>query len=160
MGLKGDLVDAEMVSRSCDSAKNFSKEVEYYNRSERHIFDEFIVKLYDTTYIKVDIAGMTPDELTSTLMVRMKANSSEPLRPIAYIIEDGASGFKELLTTGLNEEDPDAFSLPRQWSLWKTIDPVSLKRGQVEQGVPEFSAHFGNNVFVFQSEDNMKEFVK
>lgn len=158
MGLKGDLVDAEMVSRSCDSAKKFSKEVEYYNRSERHIFDEFIVKLYDTTYIKVDIAGMTPDELTSTLMIRMKPSTAEPLRPIAHIIEDGAGSFKELLTTGLgeNESGEEQFFLPRQWSLWKTTDPVSLKNGQVEQGVPEFAAHFGNNVFVFQNEDNMK----
>lgn len=37
---------------------------------------------------------------------------------------------------------------------------MSLKRGQVEQGVPEFAAHFGNNVFVFQNEENLKEFVK
>jgi len=26
--------------------------------------------------------------------------------------------------------------------------------------VPEFAAHFGNNVFVFQNEDNLKAFVK
>lgn len=30
----------------------------------------------------------------------------------------------------------------------------------MEQGVPEFAAHFGNNVFVFQNEDNLKAFVK
>jgi len=101
-GLMGDLVDAELVSRSCDSEKEFNKEVEYYKMRERNIFDEFIVKLYDTTYVKVDIAGMTPDELTETLLIRMKSNVSEPLRPIAHIIEDGAGSFKELLTAGLD----------------------------------------------------------
>ena len=80
------------------------------------------------------------------MMVRIKPNETEPLRPIANIIEDGAGSFKELLTAGIDDE---GFHLPRQWSLWKTIDPVSLFRGQVEQGVPEFAAHFGNNVFVF-----------
>lgn len=80
------------------------------------------------------------------------------MRPVAHIIEDGAGSFKELLTAGL--EDNEGFFLPRQWSVWKTSDPVSLKRGQVEQGVPEFAAHFGNNVFVFQNEENLKEFVK
>ena len=105
MGLKGDLIDTELVSRGCDSKDIFQKEVEYYNMRERNIFDEFIVKLYDTTFIKLDVAGMTPDELTETLMVRMKPNASNPLRPIAHIIEDGAGSFKELLTAGLGEED-------------------------------------------------------
>ena len=158
MGLKGPLVDTEMVSRSCDENKIFNKEIEYYNMRERNIFDEFIVKLYDNTYVKVDIAGLTPDELTDTVLARIKPNESDPLRPVARIIEDGAGSFKELLTTGLGEDDQ--FYLPRQWSLWKTTDPVSLKRGNVEQGLPEFAAHFGNNVFVFQNEENLKEFVK
>ena len=79
---------------------------------ERNIFDEFIVKLFDNTYVKVDVAGMTPTELLETVMVRMKPNGGEPLRPIGHIIEDGAGSFKELLTTGL-DEDPEQFFLPR-----------------------------------------------
>ena len=127
MGLKGPLKDAEMVTRSCDSERIFRDELEYYNMRERNIFDEFIVKLYDSTYIKVDVAGMTPDELTETVMIRIKPNEAEPLRPIAHIIEDGAGSFKELLTAGL--DDQEGFFLPRQWSLWKTTDPVALARG-------------------------------
>ena len=127
LGLKGDLVDTDLVSRGCDSKEIFSREVEYYNMRERNIFDEFIVKLYDTTFIRLDVAGMTPDELTETLLVRMKPNASEPLRPVAHVIEDGAGSFKELLTAGLGEDDQ--FFLPRQWSLWKTTDPVALKNG-------------------------------
>jgi hypothetical protein len=37
---------------------------------------------------------------------------------------------------------------------------VSLSRGKVQPGLPEFSAHYANNVFVFSSEDNLKSFVK
>ncbi len=157
-GLKGPLVEENMVSRGCDSLDRFNREVEQYNMRERNIFDEYIVKLYDSTYVKVDIAGMQPDELTETVLLRLKPNQAEPLRPIAHIIEDGAGSFKELLTAG--QEDIEGFSLPRQWSLWKTTDPVALKRGQVEQGTPEHAAHFANNVFVFQNEENLKEFVK
>ena len=158
MGLKGPLNPAELVSRRCDNKEDFNREVDHYNMRERVLFDEFIVKLFDSTYVKLDVAGMTPDELTESILTRMKPNKAEPLRPIAHIIEDGAGSFKELLTAGL--EDNEGFFLPRQWSLWKTIDPVALKRGQVEAGLPEFAAHFGNNVFVFQTEDNLKEFVK
>ena len=60
MGLMGPLIEQQMVSRGCDDMAKFNREVEYYNMKERNIFDEYIVKLYDSTYIKVDIAGMTP----------------------------------------------------------------------------------------------------
>lgn len=71
-------------------------------------------KLYDSTFIKVDIAGLTPDELTETVLIRMKPNQAEPLRPTATIIEEGAGSFKELLTVGQeDEDDPDAFFVPR-----------------------------------------------
>ena len=73
MGLKGPLVDAEMVIRKCDEKVAFNKEVENYNMRERNIFDEYIVKLYDTTYVKVDVAGMTPAELTDTILIMMKS---------------------------------------------------------------------------------------
>jgi len=74
MGLKGPLVESEMTTRRCDDIKAFNKELENYNMRERNIFDEYIVKLYDSTYVKVDIAGMTPDELTEALLIRMNPN--------------------------------------------------------------------------------------
>ena len=130
MGLKGPLVETEMVSRSCDEPTNFSAELESYNMRERNIFDEYIVKLFESTYIKVEVAGMNPTELCEAVLIKMKPKESDPLRPIAHVIEDGAGAFKDLLTAGLGEDD--AFFLPRQWSLWKTYDPVSLAKGQVE----------------------------
>ena len=107
--MKGPLVESKLVQRSADSQKEFDLEVDYYNMRERNIFDEYIVKLYDSTYIKVDITGMTPSELTDTILVRMRRNVDEPLRPIAPIIEDGAGSFKELLTPPPIEDDDEAY---------------------------------------------------
>ena len=97
-GLKGPLKETEMVARICDSEALFGREIEYYNMRERNIFDELIVKLFESTYIRVDIAGLTPIELTDTVLIKMKPIAAEPLRPIAKIIEDGAGDFKSLLT--------------------------------------------------------------
>ena len=154
---KKPLHDSEMVIRPCDTYDRIGREIEYYNMRERSAFDEFILKLYDSTYIKLDISGMNPDELAGSVMARIKPNAATPLRPVAYIIEDGGS-FKDLLTAGLDDED-DKFVLPRQWSLWKTTDPVALADGQVEQGLPEFAAHYANNAFVFISEENRDKFI-
>ena len=147
MGLVGPLIETQMVKRSCDNPANFAEELELYNMRERNIFDELIVKLYDSTYVKVDVAGLNPEELCESVIKRIKPDQNEPLRPIAKTFEEGAGAFKDLLTAGLGEDEQ--FFLPRQWSLWKTYDPVALSKGQVEQGQAEFAAHFGNNVFVF-----------
>lgn len=63
MGLKGKLVDKDMVKRSCDDPNTFSDELDYYNMRERNIFDELIVKLFDSTYVKLDIAGLNFEEV-------------------------------------------------------------------------------------------------
>ena len=72
MGLIGPLVASQMVMRSCDNPANFNEELELYNMKERNIFDELIVKLYDSTYIKVDVAGLNPDELCDSVIQRVK----------------------------------------------------------------------------------------
>lgn len=137
-GLMGPLDDKNLVKRNCDDPATFAEELDFYNMKERNVFDELIVKLFDSTYIKLDVAGLSPDEVVDSVQMRVKPNQSEPLRPIAKMIEDGGA-FKELLTAGLPEEDEEAkdgagddeepFFLPRQWSLWKTYDPVALSKG-------------------------------
>jgi hypothetical protein len=73
----------------------------------------------------VNAAGLNPDELAEAVTYKLKPNLSEPLTPVATVIE-GASDFKGLLTEGI---DPEEGILPRRWSLWKTVDPVALKKG-------------------------------
>lgn len=73
----------------------------------------------------MNAAGLNPDELAETVTYRLKPNVSEPLTPVAIIIE-GGSDFKGLLNEGI---DPEEGTLSRRWSLWKTVDPVALKSG-------------------------------
>jgi hypothetical protein len=109
-----------------------------------------------SSFIPVNAAGLNPDELAEAVTYRLKPNVSEPLTPVATVIE-GASDFKGLLTEGI---DPEEGILPRRWSLWKTVDPVALKKGEVVFGVPELACHYANNVFVFLTEANLNEFVR
>ena len=39
-------------------------ELTYYNEVERSGMEELMINLYDNQYIKVDAAGLTPDEIT------------------------------------------------------------------------------------------------
>jgi hypothetical protein len=150
-----------LVARECDARENIMREIDYYSLSERPAFDDLIAKLYDSTYIKVDCSGMTPTELSDVVTYRLKPKVAEPLRPIAVTYEDGAGDFKSLLTEALVPDGvEDDNVLPRQWSLWKTSDPVALYEGRVEPGVPENAAHFANNVFVFANDVNRDKFVK
>jgi hypothetical protein len=56
-------------------------------------------------------------------------------------------------------EDQPEGTLPRQWSQWKTTDPVALFNGKVMAGVPENAAAYANNMFAFATEENMKAFI-
>lgn len=62
-------------------------------------------KLYHSTFIKVQSAGLTPDELAESVVYRLKRSTSAPLVPVATIIEGGASSFKDLLTQDVNQEE-------------------------------------------------------
>ena len=77
--------------------------------------------------MKVEAAGLTPDELALTVTTRIKPFDSDTLTPVATIIE-GAGDFKSLLTEGIEEPEEENVGkqLPREWSLWRTIDPVCL----------------------------------
>jgi hypothetical protein len=147
-----------LVARACDQRDNIQGEIVWYKESERKACQEFIQYMYDSTFIKLDAAGLNPTELCDVVAFRVKPKVDEPLRPLPIKIENGGD-FKSLLT---DDGDEEAGILPRQsqWSLWKQTDPVALKKGQVEEGLPEFAVHFANNVFVFKTEDNMNKFIE
>ncbi len=149
------LVEAEMVTRACDRLDVITEQIQNYKNNERPDFDSAIVKMFHSTFIQVEVAGLTPEELTAAVAARIHPFDSDPLTPVATVIE-GGSDLKGLLTEGIEPEDG---TLPRQWSLWRTTDPVSLQQGQVVPGSAEFACHYANNVFVFQSEENLKAFV-
>jgi len=152
--------ESELVSRACDESGPIVGEIDFYKdpEGERKAAATFIQKLFDSTFIKLDAAGMTPTELCDVVTFRIKPKTSEPLRPIAKRIED-KSDPKSLLE---DEGDEEAGILPRrsQWSLWRKTDPVALLKGQVEEGQAEFAVHYANNVFMFKNEENMNAFIE
>lgn len=149
------------MTRVCDEPGVIADETDFYSskEGERKACSGFIGELFDSTFVRLDAAGLNPTELCDAVTFRVRPKSHEPLRPIPHIIEGGAGDFKSLLT---DEGDEETNILPRtsQWSLWRTTDPVALQKGNVEEGSPEYAVHFANNVFVFQTEENMNEFVK
>jgi len=154
--------ESELVSRTCDEGAKILQDVEFYKgpEGERKECSVFIEEMFDSTFIRLDAAGLNPTELCETVFFRLKPNTSEPLRPIPHVIE-GAGSLKELLEDpGDEEATPPVLPRKSQWSLWRTIDPVALMNGKVEEGLPEFAVHFANNVFVFSTEENMKAFIE
>jgi len=86
--------------------------------------EELLISLFDHQYIRIEAGGLTPEELLSTSIARIKSDDL-PLPPVGKAIE-GGSDFKSLLTDDLKENE-----LPRKWSYWKTVDPVALYKGQL-----------------------------
>lgn len=119
--------------------------------------DDVIVRLFNHQYMKLDIAGLTPTDIASACEQRIRSDPACPLRPVAKQLE-GGSDFKSLLTDPLFEEQPEG-TLPRQWGLWKQTDPVALYKQKVVPGLPEFAVAYAGTMFVFSTEENMKEFL-
>lgn len=143
---KKPLIENRMVQRECD-IDQINREISFYSNIKKTLIDEFVRLLNVGSYLKVDSAGMTPDELCEAVLAKFKPNKNTPLRPVAKQIEEAGS-FKDCLMAGIDTED-DKFALPRQFSVFRTVDCVAHFNGQVEQGTAEFAAEYANNIFVF-----------
>lgn len=53
-----------LIQRTNDANDKIDEELKYYNTVENNGFEELIVTLYDNQYIKIDCAGLTPEEIT------------------------------------------------------------------------------------------------
>lgn len=155
------LDEMALVSRVEDTPAFIRAELEHYNKNERPQLDDMMVRLLNHQYLKLDSAGLRPDEIADAVEWRLRPDETVPLRPTARRLEDGTD-FKSLLTDPLlepgQEEVPEG-TLERTWSLWKQTDPVALFNGQVAPGVPENAVAYANNMFVFAEEKNMNEFI-
>jgi hypothetical protein len=60
--------------------------------------------MHNSTFIKVPVAGLVPDEVADSVIYRMKPNTAEPTTPVAKIIEGGGD-FASLLTTDVNVDE-------------------------------------------------------
>ena len=89
------------MQRSEDSEEKIKEELHYYNTVERPAMEELLINFYESQYIKLDVGGLTPDEMLECVSSRIVSDDDLPLRPLAIQIE-GASDFKSLLTEGVN----------------------------------------------------------
>ena len=150
-----------MVQRVQDTDTFISDELAHYNANERPALDDMLVRLYNHQYLKLDSAGLIPDELADAAAWRLREDESIPLRPIGRgWPEGGPADFRACLTEALEEpKEGEPEPLPRQWSLWRQTDPVALFNGQVIPGEPDKAVSYADSMFVFATEDNMKAFL-
>lgn len=100
-------------------------ELRHYVTLERPNLDDFLMKLNNDQFLKLDCAGKTPDEILASASWLIQPDTSIPLKPKPVKVEGG--DFAALLTDAIplpNGEDPPEGTLPRQYSLWAQTDPV------------------------------------
>jgi hypothetical protein len=155
------LVTGAIVQRVQYIDTLISDELAHYNANERPALDDMLVRLYNHQYLKLDSAGLIPDELADAAAWRLREDESIPLRPIGRgWPEGGPADFRACLTEALEEpKEGEPEPLPRQWSLWRQTDPVALFNGQVIPGEPDKAVSYADSMFVFATEDNMKAFL-
>ena len=104
-----------MVQRVQDTDTFIGEELAHYNANERPALDDMLVRLYNHQYLKLDSAGLTPDELAEAAAWRLREDETIPLRPIAAGWQEGGPGdFKACLTEPLEEpKEGEPEPLPR-----------------------------------------------
>jgi hypothetical protein len=61
-----------LVQRVQDTDSFVIEELTHYNANERPALDDMLVKLFNHQYLKLDSAGLTPDELADSAAWRVK----------------------------------------------------------------------------------------
>jgi hypothetical protein len=60
-----------LIRRINDMDDRIREELNYYNTMERPAMEELLLSLFDNQYIKIDSAGLTPDELLACVACRI-----------------------------------------------------------------------------------------
>lgn len=163
------LIEMALVQRVQDTEAFVGEELAHYNANERPALDDMLVRLYNHQYLKVDSAGLTPNELADASEWRLRPDETVPLLLEAEQLDGGAGEFKSALINpgpwtslmqapGAEPRDDPEGTLPRTWSLWQQTDPVALHQGKVIPGAAENSASYANNMFAFSSPENLAAF--
>lgn len=145
------LDEDKVLVRVRDFEDRLNEELHNFNTVERPAFQKLIHPLYHKQFIQLNCAGIKPEVLRDTIVAKIKGENTL-LRPLGIPLEAEGDN-KAYLTSGKEEGE-----LPRRWSLWKQTDPVALKNGRISPGQTEFAASYNDRVFLFESEQNQKEF--
>ena len=72
-----------LVQRVNDTEDRVRAELAHYNSVERPAIEELLINFYEDQFIKLDAAGMTPDQLVESVQIKLKPDEGLPLRPLA-----------------------------------------------------------------------------
>jgi hypothetical protein len=61
-----------------------------------------LVRLFNSQYLKLDSAGLSPEQITDAAEWRLRPDDTIPLRPVPKRLE-GASDFKGVLTDAFED---------------------------------------------------------
>jgi adenylate/nucleoside-diphosphate kinase len=139
------------VQRAEDAPATLLGQAGAYATQVRPQLTPFLSELPPNGLITIASAGLSPGELRAIVEAELGYRTKN--LPMVKKLEP-ASDSKELLTSELEEGKE-----PRQWSLWKQIDPVALAMGKVVIGKPDLGTEFAGKVFVFDSEENQSKFL-
>jgi len=144
--------ESKIIQLGNDMRPQIDNLLAHYNNIERPELQSLINDLPYSAYIPIaSAAGYTPAQLLDAALAKIP--EKDLLRPLAKSLEPEGD-FKALLTQGLEEN-----AVPRRFSSWKKVDPVSLFSGKIEFGLPDQATTYGGYVFVHANENNKKEFV-
>ena len=96
------LVVDSLVQRVEDTEEYITRELQNY-KLERHAMEDFIQKLHNHQFLKLEATGLQPEEIADACEWRLRPDETIPLRPIPKQLE-GGSDFKALLTDPLFED--------------------------------------------------------
>ena len=111
------LIVSEMLKRVEDTESFLQIELDNYADEKKQQLDDFIVRLYNHQYLKIEAAGLLPEEIADSAECILRPDATIPLRPIAIQPENEAGDFKALITDPMKEDMPEG-TLPRTFGLW------------------------------------------
>jgi hypothetical protein len=71
-----------LVQRVNDTEDRIRAELAHYNSVERPAIEELLINFYEDQFIRLEAAGLTPDQLADSVQIRLKPDEGLPLRPL------------------------------------------------------------------------------
>lgn len=144
-----------MFKRINEDPSRLRNDAEYYKNHILPLIQQLEKKVHVKNKITVDYATLTVDQAISQLkgVIGIRANL---LRPVAKILEDAPE--EDYTSLPVFELEAETGDVPRRWSMFRNIDPVAYKMGEIKKGLSERSVEYAGRIFVFSSEENQKLF--
>lgn len=105
-----------MYTRVQDEEDHINEELLNYG-TQRSSMEDFLMKLHNDQYLKIDASGKTPNELCASAQWLVQKDASVPLKPAPKELRDMGDLLNDPIPLP-NGDDPPEGTLPRTYSLW------------------------------------------